>query len=430
MDYDHVPGRGEKIKSVSRMVLNNAPMERILAEIAKCDLVCVLCHNRRTKARFDAELGATRKRTSSIQRNINIINEFKSCPCAICGIQYEPFNMQLDHIDPASKTIFRTAKLKSCLETTLLEELSKCQVLCALCHRRKSITEQQDGKYPAARNTKLEPAEVPVPNPTRHVLIALRSLEGNALATECLSFSSEEEERQTLTDGYAGFRCIVLAVSDDLETIAKMKVALDTSSDWEDLISRPNKHCEISKIMEFIIVRAYYAGMSKAEIKRAFQVGYPGIERSLCEFAAEAPSKIDKRGSGLRKPKSAKEKSNRSSKWDTEVQVIVPVEIVEPKEPTISIVQLSPLPSPAKGSEKRRMPLERELSIIQAYQDGKTINEIEDLFETGRSSIYRILDRNDIPRSNNFTRWTGKTHSPETRTKMSVARKTYWDNKT
>lgn len=83
----------------------------------------------------------------------------------------------------------------------------------------------------------------------------------------------------------------------------------------------------------------------------------------------------------------------------------------------------------AKGAAKRRMSPERELAIIHAYQNGATINQIEETFDTGRSSIYRILDRNDVPRSNNFTRWTGKTHTPETREKMSEARSIFWDAK-
>lgn len=83
----------------------------------------------------------------------------------------------------------------------------------------------------------------------------------------------------------------------------------------------------------------------------------------------------------------------------------------------------------AKSAKSRRMSSEREQAIIQAYQSGKNISDIEELFETGRSSIYRILDRNNIPRSNNFSKFAGKTHSEETIQKMSDARKDYWNKK-
>lgn len=48
MDYDHVPGRGEKRSNVSLIrVLSVA-----LSEIKKCDLVCANCHRVRTKNRL------------------------------------------------------------------------------------------------------------------------------------------------------------------------------------------------------------------------------------------------------------------------------------------------------------------------------------------------------------------------------------------
>ena len=51
-----------------------------------------------------------------------------------------------------------------------------------------------------------------------------------------------------------------------------------------------------------------------------------------------------------------------------------------------------------KSAEARKMPIERELAIVQAYQNGDIISKIETDFQTGRSSIYRILDRNNVAR--------------------------------
>ncbi len=139
MDYDHV--RGVKLKSVSRLVLENAPTSRILEEIAKCELVCVLCHNKRT---FERREPSIRDKYSS--RNIAIINRSKDKPCYICGKKYESYNMQFDHIDNANK--FRDiCRLKRFTVDTLMKEIEKCQVICALCHRRKSIQEQKEKKY-------------------------------------------------------------------------------------------------------------------------------------------------------------------------------------------------------------------------------------------------------------------------------------------
>jgi len=141
MDYDHLYG---KVKSISRMVLANCPKETILKEIEKCDLVCILCHNRRTwnrqKHPDPSKFYATKR------RNIEIIKEAKKAPCVYCGKIREEYNMQFDHIDPKDK-IKQISGLKNYKTQTLLDELKKCQVVCALCHRIKSLDEQLEGKY-------------------------------------------------------------------------------------------------------------------------------------------------------------------------------------------------------------------------------------------------------------------------------------------
>lgn len=50
MDFDHV--RGKKVLEIPHMVARQAPRERILKEIKKCDVVCANCHRIRTHARL------------------------------------------------------------------------------------------------------------------------------------------------------------------------------------------------------------------------------------------------------------------------------------------------------------------------------------------------------------------------------------------
>jgi len=150
MDFDHIASLGEKVSGVSRMVLENRSKDSILEEIKKCELVCLLCHNRRTNNRLNDTLGSTRKYGLHEQRNIDVINKFKNNQCSICSKQYETFNMQCDHINPSEK-LFDISALKSRKLETLELELAKCQVLCALCHRQKSINEQKYNKYSSDR---------------------------------------------------------------------------------------------------------------------------------------------------------------------------------------------------------------------------------------------------------------------------------------
>lgn len=48
MEFDHVKSRGKKIEELSKMARRQASKDEMMAEIAKCDLVCCLCHRFRT----------------------------------------------------------------------------------------------------------------------------------------------------------------------------------------------------------------------------------------------------------------------------------------------------------------------------------------------------------------------------------------------
>lgn len=50
MDFDHV--RGVKIDDISVMVRNCVTMNVLIAEIAKCEIVCAVCHRIRTYNRM------------------------------------------------------------------------------------------------------------------------------------------------------------------------------------------------------------------------------------------------------------------------------------------------------------------------------------------------------------------------------------------
>ena len=50
MDFDHV--RGEKLFNIGSEARGGVGWERILAEVAKCELVCANCHRIRTYNRM------------------------------------------------------------------------------------------------------------------------------------------------------------------------------------------------------------------------------------------------------------------------------------------------------------------------------------------------------------------------------------------
>lgn len=58
MDFDHRPGE-KKLFTVAAMVGQHQTSKRVLAEIAKCDVVCSNCHRIRTATRHQAGETAT-----------------------------------------------------------------------------------------------------------------------------------------------------------------------------------------------------------------------------------------------------------------------------------------------------------------------------------------------------------------------------------
>ena len=61
--------------------------------------------------------------------------------CIICGSKK---NLQFDHKDPKKKE-FRISLMIDSPEQRLLNELKKCQLLCAKCHHKKTLDKQEFG---------------------------------------------------------------------------------------------------------------------------------------------------------------------------------------------------------------------------------------------------------------------------------------------
>lgn len=75
-------------------------------------------------------------RIAKKEPKLAILREAKSKPCADCGKTYPICVMDFHHLDPSKKEI----KVGEAAGTNIsmekfLEELSKCVILCANCHR-------------------------------------------------------------------------------------------------------------------------------------------------------------------------------------------------------------------------------------------------------------------------------------------------------
>lgn len=65
----------------------------------------------------------------------NYVNELKSVPCMDCKQTFIPFAMDFDHVRGV-KIADISIMVKNCVAMqTLIEEIAKCEVVCAVCHR-------------------------------------------------------------------------------------------------------------------------------------------------------------------------------------------------------------------------------------------------------------------------------------------------------
>lgn len=139
MDFDHV---GEKTEGVSRLLSMGRRLDLVLEEINKCQLVCVLCHRTRTHLRrksrqffSDPKHAKRREKRLEIRR---IVESIKAGPCIDCGKKYNHWQMEFDHRPGEEKAGSVTELLASLNKNKVLQEISKCDLVCALCHRKRT----------------------------------------------------------------------------------------------------------------------------------------------------------------------------------------------------------------------------------------------------------------------------------------------------
>jgi len=137
MQFDHREP-SLKIKDICRMINDCEPKQRILDEIEKCDLVCIMCHRLRTWIRSE-KLGTKNKR---LNKNRQLINELKSFPCKDCDTSYHYSQMDFDHIN-SKKFSISSGMIKGIGK--LKEELLKTELLCAICHAERTYLRNSIG---------------------------------------------------------------------------------------------------------------------------------------------------------------------------------------------------------------------------------------------------------------------------------------------
>jgi len=75
--------------------------------------------------------GAKTRRTALVAWLRNL----KTGPCADCGGRFDPVAMDFDHREAGSKSFRLAAVSNGYSRQRMLEEIAKCDLVCANCHR-------------------------------------------------------------------------------------------------------------------------------------------------------------------------------------------------------------------------------------------------------------------------------------------------------
>ena len=148
MDFDH---RDPAIKSFrlseGRAMLRSRAT--LLAEVAKCDVVCANCHRIRTRNAHAGRLMAAEP-PSSPSRGLDVrrarwraqaglLDDLRAAPCADCGGSFPPCAMDFDHRPDEHKLFGVTRMIGRSGTPRILAEVAKCDIVCANCHRARTF---------------------------------------------------------------------------------------------------------------------------------------------------------------------------------------------------------------------------------------------------------------------------------------------------
>jgi hypothetical protein len=148
LEFDHV---GPKTMEVGKLVREAYRLERVVAEIANCELVCANCHRRRTRRRLrswrtDPGWSAEADPRPLRRRNLLFIAQhLESAPCVDCG-EADVAVLDFDHVGVKRYGVVQLASREASI-ASLEREIAECEVRCANCHRRRTIVQQRQLRH-------------------------------------------------------------------------------------------------------------------------------------------------------------------------------------------------------------------------------------------------------------------------------------------
>ena len=137
LDFHH-NGDEEKIDTVSQILRNTGSWDQTVNEINKCDVVCANCHRKLHKNKNDPKYKQNSD-TPSQQRKREITRWFyKYKTTLVCEQCDESESCCIDfHHKRDKEMVVGECAGHGWSKKRILNEIEKCEILCANCHREK-----------------------------------------------------------------------------------------------------------------------------------------------------------------------------------------------------------------------------------------------------------------------------------------------------
>jgi hypothetical protein len=185
LDFDHVHGvKRFRLSIAYRKASSQAALKR---ELDKCDLVCANCHRDRTQSRLGDvrinesdviipesiksdkhgewyKLNRARVMARMKKRRLGTAEFIRSLKhnklCVDCETQHPYWRLDFDHRDGKTINVSLIASRKHWGKERILEEVAKCELVCANCHRLRTTSRGQHLTNISGSHTTLEYASV------------------------------------------------------------------------------------------------------------------------------------------------------------------------------------------------------------------------------------------------------------------------------
>lgn len=104
------------------------------------DAYCRSCRREYRRQHYENNKAYYFRRVRERERRIyvEVVCAAKARPCADCGIQYAPWQMDFDHVRGTKLMGIARRAAKTYSIRKVKAEIAKCEVVCANCHRNRT----------------------------------------------------------------------------------------------------------------------------------------------------------------------------------------------------------------------------------------------------------------------------------------------------